>query len=423
MKKWAKSGSISLASPIVSSMDLSSSPNFKDRYVIIGGKEQDTTYGEYQKEMDILNKAFFEVMLEGDADGRIFTFPIPTYNITKDFDWDNKNYELLWKITAKYGIPYFSNFINSDMNPEDARSMCCRLRLDNRELEKRGGGLFGANPLTGSVGVVTINMPRLSYNSQDGIDFMRNLGRLMDLAKESLEIKRKVLEQLTENNLYPYTNFYLASVKKRFKQYWKNHFSTIGLVGMNEACLNLFGEDITSKRGHKFAIKVMDFMRKRLLKYQKETGNNYNLEATPAEGTAYRLALKDKSTDKKIICANEEAYKNGAEPYYTNSTQLPVDFTDDVLEALDLQDDLQCKYTGGTVLHIFLGEKIDDVEALKHFIKKVCENYKMPYFTISPTFSVCPIHGYIAGEHEFCPKCDAELLNEVKKEEINDNVR
>jgi len=397
-------------------MDLQVSPVYADQHVIIGGKQQKEKYGEFQKEMDLFNKAFFEVMLEGDAKGRVFTFPIPTYNITSDFDWDNPNLALLWDITARYGIPYFSNFINSSMKPEDARSMCCRLRLETKQLESRGGGLFGANPLTGSIGVVTINLPKLSHSSATGVDFLKNLGKVMDQSKESLEIKRDVLEKFTEANLYPYTKFYLRDIRKRFNKYWKNHFSTIGIVGMNEACLTLLGDDIGTKRGKKFAEKVLDYMRKRLLKYQQETGNHYNLEATPAEGTAYRLALKDKLADKNIICANDEACKKGAEPYYTNSTQLPVGYTDDIFEALDLQDSLQTKYTGGTVMHLFVGEKIDDSESVKKLVKKICENYHMPYFTITPTFSICPVHGYISGEHKYCPKCDDKLLREKQKE-------
>ena len=398
-------------------LDLTVSPIYKDQNVIIGGEPQKETYADFQKEMDWFNKAFFEVMLEGDAKGRVFTFPIPTYNITRDFDWDNPNINLLWDITARYGIPYFSNFINSSMKPEDARSMCCRLRLETKQLETRGGGLFGANPLTGSIGVVTINMPKLAHSSATGVDFLKNLGKVMDLAKESLEIKRDVLEKFTESDLYPYTKFYLRSIKKRFYKYWKNHFSTIGLVGMNEACLSLLKEDVGSKRGKKFAEKTLNFMRKRLLEYQQQTGNNYNLEATPAEGTSYRLALKDRLSEKDIICANSEACKNGAEPYYTNSTQLPVGYTEDIFEALDLQDSLQTKYTGGTVMHLFIGEKIDDSSSVKKLVKKVCENYHLPYFTITPTFSVCPVHGYIAGEHKYCPKCDDELLKKSEEKE------
>jgi len=286
--------------------------------------------------------------------------------------------------------------------------MCCRLRIDNRELEVRGGGLFGSNPLTGAIGVVTINMARLGFLAKDEDEFIASLERLMVLAKESLEIKRDVLEKFTEENLYPYTKFYLRNIKERFGEYWKNHFSTIGLLGMNEACLNLLGEDIASEKAREFSLRVLDFMRDKLLEFQKETGYNYNLEATPAEGTSYRLAKIDKEKNPEIICANEEEYKAGAEPFYTNSTQLPVNYTDDVFEALDLQDTIQTKYTGGTVLHVFAGERVNDPEVIKGLIRKVCENYHLPYFTFTPTFSVCPSHGYIAGEHYTCPECGAE---------------
>ncbi len=386
-------------------MDLTPPSYYADHGVIIGGKIQEATYKEFQKEQDMLNKAFLEVMLEGDFKGRVFTFPIPTYNVTKDFNWDNPNLDMLWRMTAKYGIPYFSNFVNSDMNPEDARSMCCRLRLDNRELRKRGGGLFGASPLTGSIGVVTINMPRLGYLSKNEEEFFRSLDHLMLLAKDSLEIKRKVLEQFTQQDLYPYIKFYLRKVKQRFDQYWKNHFSTIGLIGMNEACINLMGKTIADDQGHKFAVKVLDYMRERLVEFQKETGNNYNLEATPAEGVTYRLAKMDKKTFGDIICANEDEVKEGREPFYTNSTHLPVNYSDDIFEVLELQDDLQTRYTGGTVLHTFIGEKINDTAGLKQLIRVICEKFKLPYFTITPTFSICPGCGYIAGEHPQCPKC------------------
>ncbi len=389
-------------------LDLTVPEYYADQGVIIGGDVQTETYKDFQEEMALFNRAFLEVMAEGDAKGRVFTFPIPTYNITKDFDWANTNLDSLWQLTAKYGVPYFSNFINSDMNPEDARSMCCRLRIDNRDLEVRGGGLFGSNPLTGSIGVVTINMARLGFSARDEDEFIASLEQLMVLAKESLEIKRGVLEKFTEENLYPYTKFYLRNVKERFGEYWKNHFSTIGLVGMNEACLNLLGEDIASDKAREFSLMVLDFMRDKLLEFQEETGNNYNLEATPAEGTSYRLARIDKEKNPEIICANEEVYKAGAEPFYTNSTQLPVNYTDDVFEALDLQDSIQTKYTGGTVLHIFAGERVNDPEVIKGLIRKVCERYHLPYFTFTPTFSVCPSHGYIAGEHCTCPECGAE---------------
>ncbi len=386
-------------------MDLTVPPHYADQGVIIGGKVQKETYKEFQAEMDLFNRAFLEVMLEGDAKGRVFTFPIPTYNITKDFDWDNKNLDLLWRMTAKYGIPYFSNFVNSSMKPEDARSMCCRLRLDNRELRSRGGGLFGASPLTGSIGVVTINMPRLGYLASDEQDFFKRLEGHMTLAKESLELKRKVLEHFTREDLYPYMKFFLRNIKQRFHQYWKNHFSTIGLIGMNEACRNLFGEDIASPRGHDFACRVLDFMRQKLVSFQEETGNMYNLEATPAEGVSYRLAKMDKQKYPDIIVANHEGCQKGREPFYTNSTHLPVNFSDDIFEALDLQDALQTRYTGGTVLHGFVGEKITNVEGLKALIRLICQRYHLPYFTITPTFSVCPLCGYIAGEYAVCPRC------------------
>ena len=386
-------------------LDLTVPSYYADQGVIIGGKMQSKTYKDFQKEMDIFNKALFAVMIEGDAKGRIFTFPIPTYNITRDFDWENRNLNGLWEMTARYGVPYFSNFINSDMKPEDARSMCCRLRIDNRVLERKGGGLFGSNPLTGSIGVVTINMPRLGLLSKDERDFIECLEKLMILAKQSLEIKRKVLEKFTEEDLYPYVKFYLRDVRERFKEYWKNHFSTIGLVGMNEACLNLFRENIASDDSKAFTLRVLDFMRNKLIEFQEETGNNYNLEATPAEGTSYRLAKIDKKKYPQIICANEEEYKKGAEPFYTNSTQLPVNFIDDVFEALDLQDEIQTKYTGGTVLHIFAGERVENPNVIKVLVRRICENYHLPYFTFTPTFSICPTHGYLHGERNVCSKC------------------
>lgn len=393
-------------------LDLNCPKILADEPVIIGGKPQKETYKEFQKEMDLFNEVFAEVIAEGDAKGRVFTFPIPTYNITKDFDWDNKNIENVWKMTAKYGIPYFSNFVNSDMDPEDARSMCCRLRLDNRELRKRGGGLFGANPLTGSVGVVTVNLPRLGFRARDKREFFYNLTYVMDLAKESLEMKRKVLENMTDKGLYPYSKFYLRNVKKRDGKYWSNHFSTIGLVGLNEAALNLLGRDLTTAEGQQFALETLEFMREKIYGYQAETGNYYNLEATPAEGTSYRLALRDKKMFPEIMVANEDAYESEkAAPYYTNSSHLPVDFTDDIFETLDMQDDLQTKYTGGTVIHLFVGEEITDTKAVKELVRNVCENYHLPYFTITPTFSVCPNHGYIAGKIETCEKCGA--ANEV----------
>ncbi len=395
-------------------MDITCPKNLAKEVAIIGGVPQKETYGEFQEEMNMINRAFAEVMTEGDANGRIFTFPIPTYNIGKDFDWKDKRFDAIWEMTAKYGIPYFANFINSDMDPDDARSMCCRLRLDNRELHKRGGGLFGANPLTGSIGVVTINLPRLGYVAKNKKEFIEKLNRLMDLAKESLETKRIMVEKLTEGGLYPYTKFYLAPIKLRRGQYWANHFSTIGLIGMNEALLNLIGKDITTSAGQKLAEEILIHMRERIIGYQKETDNLYNLEATPAEGTAYRLARMDQKDYPGIIFANNKNVKeDGAEPYYTNSSQLPVNFTEDIFEALDLQDNLQTKYTGGTVLHGFLGERIWDIEMTKKLVRKIAENYALPYFTLTPTFSICPVHGYLEGEHQFCPKCVVEQRTEI----------
>jgi len=400
-------------------MDLDVPNYMADEHVIIGGQPQMETYKDFEKEMGMINKAFAEVMIEGDATGQVFTFPIPTYNITKDFDFDKPEYDLIWEMTAKYGIPYFSNFVNSDMKPEDSRSMCCRLRLDQTELRKRGGGLFGANPQTGSIGVVTINMARLGYVSTNEDDFLARLDRLMELAKESLEIKRKTVENFTKMGLYPYSKFYLRQVHQRFGEWWKNHFATIGLLGMNEAILNFMpGENITTEKGRAFALRVLDFMRDKLTEYQEETGNIYNLEATPGEGTTYRFARADKKRFGRAVVANEEAYQKGAAPYYTNSSQLPVNFTEDVFEALDVQDELQCKYTGGTVFHTFVGEKMT-TDAVKKMVKKISSNYHLPYFTISPTFSICPVHGYLNGEHEYCPKCDLEIAEgEARQSEI-----
>lgn len=383
--------------------------------VIIGGKLQDTAYGDYQREMDLFNRAFAEVMIDGDMHERPFTFPIPTYNITEEFDWDNENLRPVWEMTAKYGIPYFSNFIGSDMKPEDARSMCCRLRIDNRELRKRGGGLFGANPLTGSIGVVTINMPRLGYLAKDEAEFFDRLGNLMELAKESLIIKRKTLEALTEKGLYPYSKFYLQRIKKSEGGYWKNHFSTIGLIGMNEALLNLYGISIAEEEGHAFALKTLDFMRSRLGAFQEETGSIFNLEATPAEGASYRLAKKDLERYPDIRIYNREHY-GGETPYYTNSTHLPVGLAKDLFAALELQDPLQTCYTGGTVFHAFLGERSPSAEATKRLVRKIAETFHLPYYTLTPTFSVCPKHGYISGEHKYCPKCDEELAEGYTQE-------
>lgn len=384
-------------------LDLCVPTILKNSPVIIAGKNQNTTYGDYQEEMDMINKAFAEVMMEGDNKGRVFTFPIPTYNITKDFNWDNPNNEAIWKMTGRYGIPYFSNFVNSDMSPDDARSMCCRLRLDNRELRKRGGGLFGANPLTGSVGVVTINLPRLGYLSKNKEDFFARLDTLMNTAKDSLEIKRKELEDYTEKGLYPYTTFYLRDVKARTKHYWSNHFSTIGIVGMNEACMNLLGKNITTEEGQAFSLKVLEYMREKLSHYQEETGAFYNLEATPAEGTSYRLALLDKKKYPEIISANSE--REAITPYYTNSTHLPVGYSEDIFDVLNLQDNLQTSYTGGTVLHGFIGEEIVDTQTVRHLVRTITNNYKLPYFTLTPTFSICTEHGYLQGEQAICPQC------------------
>jgi ribonucleoside-triphosphate reductase len=386
-------------------MDLICPKNLMDMPVIVGGKNNfEYSYGGFQKQMDMINNAFSEVMMEGDAKGRIFTFPIPTYNISKDFDWESPVFDSIIEMTAKYGIPYFANFVNSDMDPEDARSMCCRLRLDNRELRKRGGGLFGANPLTGSIGVVTINMPRLGYVSKDKADFFERLHRLMDIAKSSLETKRKMIEKSTINGLYPYSKFYLSEVQSSMGDYWKNHFSTIGINGMNECIENFFGneENIATEKGLEFAVETLEYMRENMREYQEETGNLYNLEATPAEGTAYRLAKIDKEMYLGIIAAGNEV------PYYTNSSQLPVGHTEDLFQALDLQEPLQTLYTGGTVFHGFLGESIEDMETCKLLVRRVMENYEIPYFTISPTFSVCGVHGYLRGEQPICPKCGAE---------------
>ncbi|MEW5735826.1 MAG: ribonucleoside triphosphate reductase [Thermodesulfobacteriota bacterium] len=387
-------------------MDLIPPGTLKNECVIVGGQRiESEVYGDFQTEMDMLNQAFAEVMMEGDAKGRVFTFPIPTYNITKDFDWDNPRLTAVWKMTGKYGIPYFSNFVNSDMSPEDARSMCCRLRLDNRELHKRGGGLFGANPLTGSIGVVTLNMPRLAHEAEDEADFLARTDALLDLARESLSIKRKILEKFTENDLYPYSKYYLRQIKERTGSFWCHHFSTIGIIGVNEACVNLLHKDIASKEGLAFAIRVMDFLRSRLTAFQEQTGEMFNLEATPGEGTSFRLAMLDKKRYPEILCANEDEHALGAAPFYTNSTQLPVNYTDDLFETLELQEELQTRYTGGTVLHIFLGEQVADVSAVKSLVRKVTTGYRLPYMTLTPTFSVCPSHGYIVGEKPACPHC------------------
>ncbi len=394
-------------------LDLKVPVAYRDLPVLIGGREMAETYAEFQPEMDLFNRAFMEVMSAGDASGRVFTFPIPTYNITPDFDWNDQLYEGLWRMAGRYGIPYFANFINSEMRPEDARSMCCRLRLDERQLRKRGGGFFGANPLTGALGVVTLNLPRLGYLADDKAGFFKRLDKLMELAVECLEIKRKVLERYTANNLYPYTRHYLQPVKAALGEYWKNHFSTIGVVGMNEACLNLLQCDIASQAGQDFALEVLDHLNARLVAIQERSGNFYNLEATPAESTSYSLARLDKQRYADIICANEGS--PGAEPFYTNSSQLPVNYTDDLFEALALQDELQTRYSGGTVLHIFMGEEMADPMAVRDLVRKVCYNYRLPYFTLTPTFSVCENHGYLRGQQERCAICgqEAEVYSRV----------
>ena len=383
----------------------------KDQNVIIGGKLMPETYGDFQEEMDLLNMAFCDVMSEGDAKGRVFTFPIPTINVTKDFKWDSPVVEKYMEITAKYGIPYFSNYINSDLSPEDALSMCCRLRLDTSELRKRGGGLFGSNPLTGSIGVVTVNLPRLAYLSKSESEFFTRLWATINIAKKSLEMKRKIIEEQTGKGLYPYSSNYHKDVKLKSSSYWFNHFNTIGLIGMNEAIQNLFGReiDITSKSGQAFALKTLNYMRDVIKDIQEETGNYYNLEATPAEGTSYRLAKQDKERFPDIIASGDKV------PYYTNSSQLPVGYTDDIFETLDLQDDLQSLYTGGTVLHLYLGERVKDIQTTKELIKKIFTKYKLPYISITPTFSVCNEHGYISGEHFKCPTCGqpAEVYTRV----------
>lgn len=390
-------------------MDLVCPDFLKGERIVHAGEVKEAVYGDFQPEMDLINRAFAEVMCEGDAAGSLFSFPIPTYNITPDFDWENPQYDGIWRMTAKYGIPYFSNFVNSDMKPDDVRSMCCRLRLDKRELMKRGGGLFAANPLTGSVGVVTINLPRLGYEAGSEELFFQRLRHLMELAKESLETKRKVIEGYTERGLYPYSRFYLRHVHERWGCYWKNHFSTIGINGMNECCLNFLGVSIATDEGSAFAERVMRFMRDVLTEFQEETGNIYNLEATPAESTAYRFAMLDTKRYPDIITANQQArLERGAKPYYTNSTHLPVGFTDDIYEVLQRQDPLQTLYTGGTVLHIFTGEREMSADAAKHLIRKVTDNFRLPYVTLSPSFSICPEHGYLSGEHFTCPKCGAK---------------
>jgi ribonucleoside-triphosphate reductase len=373
-----------------------------DKPAVVGGVKQDYTYGDCQPQMDIINRVFIKLMLHGDANGRGFQYPIPTYNITKTFDWDSENARLLFEMTAKYGTPYFQNFINSDLNPGDVRSMCCRLQLDKRELRKRGGGLFGSDEFTGSIGVVTINLPRIGYLADTRVDFFGRLDALMDLASEALATKRKVIGRLLDSGLFPYT--------RRYLQHLDNHFSTIGICGMNECLLNFFDKDITAEEGRSFALEILNHMRQRLVSYQEDTGSLYNLEATPAESTSYRLAKHDKEKFADIITSGEK------EPYYTNSSQLPVGYTADVFDALDHQDELQTRYTGGTVFHAFLGEAIEDWRICRNLVRKIAENYRLPYFTISPTFSICPKHGYLAGEHFNCPVCESELREDLQRQ-------
>lgn len=390
-------------------LDLICPKHLADEPAMIGGKPQNETYGSFQREMDMINIAFATVMMKGDTNGRVFSFPIPTYNITKDFNWNNSTIlDPIWEMTAKYGIPFFANFVNSDMNPDDARSMCCRLRIDNRELHKRGGGLFGANPLTGSIGYVTVNFPRLGYlfRKRPQKEFYHRLNHLLDISSDCLQSRRRVLETLTERGFYPYSRYYLRNLKEKSGKYWDYHFNTIGVIGINECVINYLGKDLTTNEGQAFARELLDHINERILMYQEKTGQLYNLEAIPGEGTAYQLAKIDKKLYPNIIVANEEDYQsNGAEPYYTNSSHLPVGFTDDIFEALDLQDDLQCKYTGGTVFHGFLGERLPDIATTKSLVQKIAENYKLPYFTLSPTFSICPSHGYLSGEQWTCPTC------------------
>jgi len=412
--------------------DLKVPSTLRDQAVIRGGELTDDKYGDFQDEMDLFNEAFCAVMMAGDAKGRVFTFPIPTLNVTKEFDWNSRAVNAFMRITCKYGIPYFANYVNADLSPEDAVSMCCRLRLDTTELRKRGGGLFGSNPMTGSVGVFTINLPRIGYLSNSTKEFKARLWRLVQIGRTSLEIKRKIVEQQSERGLYPYSTNYLREIKKRTGEFWHNHFSTIGIVGMNEALVNFMDRDLTTPEGQAFAMEIMEYLRDLLKDIQCETGHVYNLEATPAEGTSYRLARLDKARYPDIYTAG-----NGT-PYYTNSTQLPVGYTDDIFEVLRLQDNLQSMYTGGTVLHAYLGESIEDIETCKRFIQRVFARNKLPYLSITPTFSVCNNHGYLRGEQFTCPTCGSETevwsrvtgylrplanYNDGKRQEYHDRLK
>ena len=412
--------------------DLKVPSTLRDQAVIRGGELTDDKYGDFQDEMDLFNEAFCEVMMAGDAKGRVFTFPIPTLNVTKDFDWSRRSVNAFMRTTCKYGIPYFANYVNADLSPEDAVSMCCRLRLDTTELRKRGGGLFGSNPMTGSVGVFTINLPRIGYLSNSTKEFRARLWRLVQIGRTSLELKRKIIEQQSERGLYPYSTNYLREIKKRTGEFWHNHFSTIGIVGMNEALVNFMDRDLTTPEGQAFAMEIMEYLRDLLKDIQSDTGHVYNLEATPAEGTSYRLARLDKARYPDIYTAG-----NGT-PYYTNSTQLPVGYTDDIFEVLRLQDNLQSMYTGGTVLHAYLGESIEDIETCKRFIQRVFARNKLPYLSITPTFSVCNSHGYLRGEQFTCPTCGSETevwsrvtgylrplanYNDGKRQEYHDRLK
>ena len=387
-------------------MDWTVPGDLSEMPAIVGGKEMDFKYKDCKPEMDMVNRAFIETMVEGDANGRGFQYPIPTYSITSEFDWsETENNKLLFEMTAKYGTPYFSNYVNSDMEPSDVRSMCCRLRLDLRELRKKTGGFFGSGESTGSVGVVTINMPRIAYQAKDEQDFYKRLDRLMDISARSLKVKREVIEKLLQEGLYPYTRAYLGT--------FDNHFSTIGIIGMNEVGLNArwLGGDMTDERTQEFSKQVLDHMREKLSDYQEKYGDLYNLEATPAESTTYRLAKHDRKRWPDIKTAGS----HGDTPYYTNSSHLPVDYTEDIFDALDIQDDMQTRYTSGTVFHAFLGEKMPDWKAAATLVKKIADNYHLPYYTMSPIYSVCQEHGYIAGEHFICPKCgkNAEVYSRI----------